>query len=85
MQFTKIKTLDPSDNLLWILHFDEQLAIAMSHVLNTPFTPYGILENLRMETNIAFLARFEPFLTSIKGKRHRHVEIKFRPKSSKVT
>lgn len=70
--------------MMWLLHFDEQLASSMAHVLNTPFSPYGILGSLRMELNIAFMEKFERRLAEIKGKRVAKVAVEFKPKKSKL-
>lgn len=76
--------IDPSIELLWLLHFDEQLASAMSNVLNSPFSPYGILTNLQMELNVAFMSQFEDQLKKIKGQRVTRIGVEFMVKRVKL-
>ena len=56
---------EPSTQLLWMLHMDELLLEAISHLFCSPFRPAHILKQLRMEFNIFKINDFQEFLHSL--------------------
>ena len=56
---------EPSTQLLWMLHMDELLLEAITHMFHSPFRPAHILKQLRMEFNIFKITAFHPFLQGL--------------------
>ena len=84
-----VQLLDPpeieaSDDLTWLIFFDEQLSLAMGNPFNSPFNPCGVLQHLKIELNVMFMKRLDSFFKKLKGKFNKGVGLKYKLMRSKL-